>query len=440
MVARTVIGLILWCSIAGQAVGQGRGVGPDPLVATWAWLADAPTSAERGPGPSQAEFEAAAATATASKARHLVRVALAARLEAQLSALPPVERAALVEFLAQREDLAAEIAFAVTSADKPEGVYRVLGRLIEARARAGTGEAIRQLIGLQARTARVIRDRREEEVPVQAVQAGDIVLVRPGEKVPVDGEIVDGRSSIDESMVTGEPIPVTKGPGETVIGATINQTGAFRFRATKVGRDTMLAQIIRLVEQAQASKAPSQRLADLVARGCEDDDLGRAHRHDLGLPTGPADTLGDPLRSGLDVAGLGVVEHRVVPGAGHAPGLDRRDPRVRGGARGRQRGLLLLCRPRNAVQGPQLHHSHRRRDGLRGGRHVLRARPAAGLRPDGKGAHALQLPRARCLPRQSICQSHDDHVRHEPQRRPHRICSADIWALAGASCPARTAD
>jgi Cu+-exporting ATPase len=100
---------------------------------------------------------------------------------------------------------------------------------------------------------------------VDEVRAGDVVAVRPGEKIPVDGEIVDGRSSIDESMVTGEPIPVTKGPDEAVIGATINQTGAFRFRATKVGKDTMLAQIIRLVDEAQASKAPIQRLADLVA-------------------------------------------------------------------------------------------------------------------------------------------------------------------------------
>ena len=141
----------------------------------------------------------------------------------------------------------------------------LLGRLLEARAKAGTGEAIRKLIGLQARTARVIRDGAEIEIPVQEVQIDDVVEVRPGEKIPVDGEIVDGRSAIDESMVTGEPIPATKGPGEAVIGATINQTGAFRFRATKVGRDTMLAQIIRLVEQAQASKAPIQRLADRVS-------------------------------------------------------------------------------------------------------------------------------------------------------------------------------
>jgi P-type Cu+ transporter len=141
----------------------------------------------------------------------------------------------------------------------------MLGRLFEARAKAGTGEAIRTLIGLQARTARTVREGQELEVQIDEVQPGDVVAVRPGEKIPVDGEVVDGRSSVDESMVTGEPIPGTKAPGDEVIGATINQTGAFRFRATKVGRDTMLAQIIRLVEEAQASKAPIQRLADLVA-------------------------------------------------------------------------------------------------------------------------------------------------------------------------------
>jgi len=141
----------------------------------------------------------------------------------------------------------------------------LLGRLFEARAKAGTGEAIRKLIGLQARTACVIRDGQEIDVPLEEVMPGDIVLVKPGEKIPVDGEIIEGRSTIDESMVTGESLPVTKEPGDIVIGATINQTGAFRLRATRVGKDTMLSQIIRLVEQAQGSKAPIQRLADLAA-------------------------------------------------------------------------------------------------------------------------------------------------------------------------------
>jgi P-type Cu+ transporter len=141
----------------------------------------------------------------------------------------------------------------------------LLGRLLEVRAKAGTGEAIRKLIGLQAKTARIVREGREEEVPVEQVVPGDVLAVRPGEKVPVDGEVVQGRSSIDESMVTGESLPVSKEPGDTVIGATVNQTGAFRLRATGVGADTMLAQIVRLVEQAQGSKAPIQRVADLVA-------------------------------------------------------------------------------------------------------------------------------------------------------------------------------
>ncbi len=141
----------------------------------------------------------------------------------------------------------------------------LLGRLLEARARAGTGEAIRKLIGLQAKTARVEREGAEVELPIAEVQPGDIVIVKPGEKIPVDGLIVDGRSSLDESMVTGESLPVTKTAGDEVIGATINQTGSFRFRATAVGRGTMLAQIIRLVEQAQGSRAPIQRIADRIS-------------------------------------------------------------------------------------------------------------------------------------------------------------------------------
>ena len=141
----------------------------------------------------------------------------------------------------------------------------LLGRLIEARAKAGTGEAIRKLIGLLPQTARVVRDGTEQDIPVEQVLLGDIIVIRPGEKVPVDGEIVEGRSTLDESMVTGESLPVSKGEGDIVVGATVNQTGAFRIRATRVGEDTMLSQIIRLVEQAQASKAPIQGLADLVA-------------------------------------------------------------------------------------------------------------------------------------------------------------------------------
>jgi P-type Cu+ transporter len=140
----------------------------------------------------------------------------------------------------------------------------LLGRLLEMRARGQTSDAIRKLIGLQARNARIIRNGQELEVPIQDVQIGDVVMVRPGEKIPVDGEIVEGSSQIDESMVTGESVPTKKQPGDEVIGATINKTGSFRFRATRVGKDTVLAQIVQLVQQAQGSKAPIQRLADQV--------------------------------------------------------------------------------------------------------------------------------------------------------------------------------
>src|SRR5207248_5754801 len=141
----------------------------------------------------------------------------------------------------------------------------LLGRWLEARAKKQTGAAITALMGLQAKTARVIRDGVEQDVPIETVRVGDLVRVRPGEKIPVDGVIRAGRSAIDESMLTGESVPVDKGPGDAVIGATLNATGSFIFEATKVGRDTTLAQIVRLVEEAQGSKAPIQRLADTIA-------------------------------------------------------------------------------------------------------------------------------------------------------------------------------
>ncbi|PSB06198.1 copper-translocating P-type ATPase [Pleurocapsa sp. CCALA 161] len=140
----------------------------------------------------------------------------------------------------------------------------LLGRLLENRAKGQTSEAIRKLMGLGAKTARVIRNNREIDLPIAEVILGDIILVRPGEKIPVDGEVVDGASTIDEAMVTGESIPVKKHSGDEVIGATINKTGSFKFKATRVGKDTFLAQIVKLVQQAQGSKAPIQRLADRV--------------------------------------------------------------------------------------------------------------------------------------------------------------------------------
>ncbi|HEY9849128.1 MAG TPA: copper-translocating P-type ATPase [Leptolyngbyaceae cyanobacterium] len=140
----------------------------------------------------------------------------------------------------------------------------LLGKLLENRAKGQTSEAIRKLMGLQAKTARVIRNGKEVDVPIAEVVLGDVILVRPGEKIPVDGEIIDGSSTIDEAMVTGESLPVKKQPGDEVIGATINKTGSFKFRATRVGKDTFLAQIVQLVQQAQGSKAPIQRLADQI--------------------------------------------------------------------------------------------------------------------------------------------------------------------------------
>ncbi|HYE94717.1 MAG TPA: heavy metal translocating P-type ATPase, partial [Rubricoccaceae bacterium] len=140
----------------------------------------------------------------------------------------------------------------------------VAGRYLEARAKGRAGAAIRALLDLRARTARVVRDGQEVEVPAEALRAGDLVRVRPGEKLPADGVVVEGASFVDEAMLTGEPVPVEKKAGAEVVGGTVNQTGAFTFRATRVGRETALAQIVRMVERAQGSKPPIQALADRV--------------------------------------------------------------------------------------------------------------------------------------------------------------------------------
>ncbi len=143
--------------------------------------------------------------------------------------------------------------------------FIVLGKYLEAVAKGRTSEAIKRLIGLQPKTARVVRNGKAADIPIKDVVVGDIIIVRPGEKIPVDGTVLDGDSSVDESMVTGESIPAHKKKGDVVIGATMNMNGSFRFKATRVGSDTMLAQIIKMVEDAQGSKAPIQKLADLVA-------------------------------------------------------------------------------------------------------------------------------------------------------------------------------
>ncbi len=170
--------------------------------------------------------------------------------------------ATLVPRLFERAGLAPDVYFDTSAAII---VLILFGRLLESRARGRTSDAIRRLLGLKPLTARVIRGNEEREVAIDDVVAGDTVVVRPGEKIPVDGIVVEGRSAVDESMLTGESLPVDKAPGDEVIGATLNRTGSFRFRATRVGGETALAQIIRLVREAQGSKAPIQRLADVIA-------------------------------------------------------------------------------------------------------------------------------------------------------------------------------
>jgi Cu+-exporting ATPase len=160
------------------------------------------------------------------------------------------------------QGLAAEVYFDTAGAII---VLILMGRLLEARARGRTSEAIKKLIGLQAKMAKVVRNGQETDIPVDEVRIGDRVIVRPGEKIPVDGVVLEGHSGVDESMVTGESIPVEKKAGDQVIGSTINKTGTFHFKATKVGRETMLAHIITMVEQAQGSKPPIARLADVIA-------------------------------------------------------------------------------------------------------------------------------------------------------------------------------
>src|SRR5208337_1953906 len=141
----------------------------------------------------------------------------------------------------------------------------LFGRLLEARAKGKTSESIRRLIGLQAKTATVVRDGNEIDVLIEEVAVGDIVVVKPGGRIPVDGIVVGGYSTVDESMLTGESLPVEKSDGDNLFSGTVNKTGSFRLRALKIGRDTALAQIVRLVEAAQGSKAPIQRLAVKIA-------------------------------------------------------------------------------------------------------------------------------------------------------------------------------
>src|SRR2546428_576451 len=171
--------------------------------------------------------------------------------------------ATLVPGLFTRAGLPADVYYEAVSAII---ALILLGRLLEARAKGRTSEAIRRLAGLKAKAAHVVREGKETELPVEAVVPGDLVIVKSGEKIPVDGIVTEGASAVDESMLTGEPMPVPKKIGDEVIGATLNTTGSVPFRATRVGKDSALGQIVQLVEDAQSTKAPIQRLADRVAR------------------------------------------------------------------------------------------------------------------------------------------------------------------------------
>jgi cation transport ATPase len=195
----------------------------------------------------------------------------------------------------------------------------LLGRLLEARAKGRTNEAIKRLAGLQAETARVVRDGEEIDVPVEDVEIGDVMVVRPGEKIPVDGRVISGESAVDESMITGESIPVTKREGDEVIGATMNTSGSFRFEATKVGEETALHQIMRMVEEAQGSKAPIQRLADRVSEHPLGEGIVRGAK-DRGLPLAEVEEFeaisGGGVRARIESRGVLVGSRRFLSEAG----------------------------------------------------------------------------------------------------------------------------
>jgi len=144
-------------------------------------------------------------------------------------------------------------------------VLVILGQLLEAKARSRTGQAIKSLLALAAKNAHRIRDGREEDVPIDSLRIGDLLRVRPGEKIPLDGVVIEGKSYVDESMITGEPVPVVKTPGDKVVGSTVNQTGTFSMRIEKIGSETLLSQIVRMVSEAQRSRAPIQKIADRVS-------------------------------------------------------------------------------------------------------------------------------------------------------------------------------
>ena len=272
----------------------------------------------------------------------------------------------------------------------------LLGKYLETRAKGQTNAAIKRLMGMQAKTARVVRgDGSEVDVPIEQVVVGDLVIVRPGEKVPVDGTVTDGYSSVDESMITGEPIPVEKNGGDEVIGATINKTGSFRFEATRVGRDTALAQIVRLIQEAQGSHAPIQRLADQVSAYFVPVVIG------IAILTGLVWFVDRP--GAADQLLAGDIRHRahhrlpVRDGAGYA---DRDHGRNGSGRRARHLDPI----GRGARDRPQARYDHPRQDGHDHGgpsaghrRHHVRPRAARRCQdvPIGLGIVAGRVRGAR---------------------------------------------
>ncbi len=210
----------------------------------------------------------------------------------------------------------------------------LLGRLLEARAKWQTSSAIRKLLGLRPKTARVIKDGVETDIPIDQVAVGDVLVVRPGEQVPTDGEVVAGSSTVDESMLTGESLPVDKEPGSQVYGATINKTGSFRFRAVKVGGDTVLSNIVRMVQEAQGSQAPIQRLVDQVAARFVPAVIG------IALVTFLVWVLWQPVEPGLPIAILNLVAVLVIA-CPCALGLATPTAIIAGMGKAAERGILF---------------------------------------------------------------------------------------------------
>src|SRR5437899_2623692 len=261
----------------------------------------------------------------------------------------------------------------------------LLGRLLEARAKGRTSEAVRRLAGLKVKLAHVVRNGRETDLAVEAVVNGDLLIVKPGEKIPADGIVTEGASAVDESMLTGEPMPVAKRIGDEVIGATLNTTGSITFRATRVGKDSALGQIVQLVEDAQSTKAPIQRLADRARGGAQ---MGGGGRAALGTPAGRGDSQGGEGQAGRHPPGREVRAHGGPRHPRHRGPPHHRDNLAAARARAEPRARHARS-GRRPARGPGPHPGHRGREQhrLRGDRH-LRSDQADGQGRDPAAAAA----------------------------------------------------